>query len=362
MNISETDSPLIIETEPAPANPSPVGALSGPGLPAAAISPPPATQPDNIDSLPPRRSRREFLWLAATFAAGLGSGYALRDWSLPGPSGSIAAATTAVKPTPTTEPAAPMVQIILPDEYALPVTYGDLGPRLLKAGAIDYELFTQVYREAGQPLTPVQLAILTDGSDQPVVFNQDTAYFLLNFFWAAGLANRNPILTEGAMMQDGVEQVGNFASTGGWTVGAKPATDLYAGAALFNLTTGQQARLEEVAAGVYRPCCNNSTAFPDCNHGMAMLGVLELMASQAATADEMFTAAKYINAFWFPQQAYKIAAVFKLANGQDFVQADSRVMAGPQFSSGSGFKAVNQWLSENGRLEQAPGGGNSCGV
>lgn len=341
MNISEFDSTTVNEIEPSPGDPPPLSPL------------------DSAGPLPYRRSRREFLWLAAAFAAGLGSGYVLRGWSVPAPAANPGASANA----PAATPSAPaVVQIALPNEYTLPVTYGNLGPQLLKAGAIDYELFTGVYREAGRPLTPAQLEILTEGSDQPIVFNRDTAYFLLNFFWAAGLVNRNPILTDGAMMQGGAEQIGNFASTGGWTVGAKPVTGLYASTPLFELTSEQQSRLEEVAAGVYRPCCNNPTAFPDCNHGMAMLGVLELMASQDATVDDMFTAAKHINAFWFPQQVYEIAAVFKLAKGQDFAQADSRIMAGPQFSSGSGFNAVHQWLSKNGRLEQLPGGGNSCGV
>ena len=35
---------------------------------------------------------------------------------------------------------------------------------------------------------------------------------------------------------------------------------------------------------------------------MAMLGLLELMASQGATTDQIFEAAKNIDAFWFPQQ------------------------------------------------------------
>ena len=38
-----------------------------------------------------------------------------------------------------------------------------------------------------------------------------------------------------------------------------------------------------------------------------MLGILEMMASQNATADEMFAAAKYINAYWFPDQALEAA-------------------------------------------------------
>ena len=74
---------------------------------------------------------------------------------------------------------------------------------------------------------------------------------------------------------------------------------------------GRLGKAEEVAAAVYRPCCDNPTLFPDCNHGMAMLGLLELMASKNASLDEMFTTAKSVNAFWFPQQALEIAVYIK---------------------------------------------------
>jgi hypothetical protein len=253
-------------------------------------------------------------------------------------------------------------QISIPDSYTLPVSFEDIGPQLLEVGAIDYDRFVQVYKQAGQPLSQAQLKILSEGSDGPITIDRDNAYFLLNFFWAVGLANQNPILEEGAMMQYGEDEVGRFASTGGWTIGAKPATELYSSAPIITLNPEQQARLEEVASGVYRPCCDNHTAFPDCNHGMAMLGLLELMASQDASADEMFEAAKYANAFWFPQQTREAALFFKAAKNQDFAEVDAREMVGPAFSSGSGFRGLHQWLADNGLLEQAPNGGTSCGV
>ena len=164
------------------------------------------------------------------------------------------------------------------------------------------------------------------------------------------------------MMQNGEDEVGRFASTGGWTVGAKPATELYSSAPIITLNPEQQARLEEVASGVYRPCCDNHTAFPDCNHGMAMLGLLELMASQGATEDEMFEAAKYVNAFWFPQQMLEVAVYFEAAQGVSFADLDGRLASGPDTFSGRGFGYVHQWLAENGLLEQLPGAGGSCGV
>lgn len=320
------------------------------------------TQPATSQRKP--RDRREFLWLAAAFAAGLGGGYLLRGWSTWVPIGPAAEAKTDTKTTDAAAEAGTSVsQVSLPDEYTLPAAYGDLGPRLLKAGAIDYDLFTQVYQEAGQSLTPEQLAILRAGSGAAVAINADNAYFLLNFFWAAGLVNQNRILTEGTMMQyGGQEKIGSFASTGGWTIGGKPVTDLYASTPLFNLTGEQQVRLEEVANAVFRPCCNNPTSFPDCNHGMAMLGVLELLASQDVSVEEVFEAAKYLNAFWFPRQTYELALAFNQGKGLDFAETDARELVSANFSSSSGFQAVHQWLAENNLLEQVPNSGNSCGV
>jgi hypothetical protein len=296
-------------------------------------------------------------WLVIAFSLGLGSGY----WLGARFSDSSAETTTAVT-TSSAEQVTPVNQVILPESYTLTVSFGDIGPQLLAAGAIDDDQFVQLYGQAGQPLTEQQLKILKDGDDGPVIISQENAYFLLNFFWALGLTNQNSLLTEGPMKQYSKGDIGGFASTGGWTLGTKPATELYASTPIITLTPEQQARLEEVAQAVYRPCCDNPTSFPDCNHGMAMLGLLQLMAAQGATSDEMFTAAKYVNAFWFPQQTLEMALLFKHAQYQEFDQIDPRVLVGPAVSSGTGFQRVHQWLSKNNLLEQAPNSGGSCGV
>ena len=246
--------------------------------------------------------------------------------------------------------------------YALPASYGEIGPQLLAASAIDYDLFVQAYQGAGKPLTAEQLAILREGSDAKIVFDNENAYFLLNFFWALGLANQNPLLEEGPLQEYSDGQVGRFASTGGWTIGQKPAAEFLSSASIIPLTPEQQARLEEVANAVYRPCCNNPTTFPDCNHGMAMLGLLELMAAQGATADEMFEAAKYVNAYWFPQQTLELAIAFKASEGLSFADVDPRQAVGPELFSESGFRALHQMLAESGLLQQTPNQGGSCGV
>ncbi len=48
-------------------------------------------------------------------------------------------------------------------------------------------------------------------------------------------------------MKDGQDKIGNFASTSGWTIGAKLPVELYASMPLISLTAEQQKRLEEVA-------------------------------------------------------------------------------------------------------------------
>ena len=295
------------------------------------------------------------------FLIGLGGGYVLGNSDLAARNGAEAEASVPA-PQDTSITTQLIEQINPPEGYPLEVKLGDTGPQLLAAGAVDYDAFVEVYENAGKPLSEKQLAILTQGSDADVVFDRENAYFLLNFFWALGLANENPILTDGPMVEYSEGQVERFASTGGWTIAAKPITEVYASTQILSLSPAQQSRVDEVAQGVYRPCCNNPTHFPDCNHGMAMLGMLELLASQDASEAKMFTAAKYANAFWYPQQTLELATFFKSTQGLDFSQVDSQEIVGPNFSSGSGFQAVHQWLTENGVLEGSSGGGNSCGV
>jgi hypothetical protein len=95
---------------------------------------------------------------------------------------------------------------------------------------------------------------------------------------------------------------------------------------------------------------------------MAMLGLLQLMASHGATVEELFSAAKYVNAFWFPQQNLELAIFFKESQGLDYDEVDARKLVGPSFSSGSGSQAVRQWLGDAGLIERAPSQGGSCGV
>lgn len=253
-------------------------------------------------------------------------------------------------------------QINPSEGYEINVRYGDIGPQMIEMGVIDLEKFKQVYEQSNQPLTPEQEEILTRGSDKKIRISQENSYFLLNFFWAFGLGNKTKILTEGDMVKYGQGQVGNYASTGGWTLAKSDAVDYYSKRALVPLAPQQEDLVNKVASNIYRPCCGNSTAFPDCNHGMALLGILELMAARNASENEMYDAAKYINAFWFPGNYFDIALYFKNKEGKDYKDADARQILSKDISSAFGVREVKKWLTEKGIVEQPPKQGGGCGV
>ena len=92
-----------------------------------------------------------------------------------------------------------------------------------------------------------------------------------------------------------------------------------------------------IAKSVFRPCCDNSTFFQDCNHGSAMLGMLELGASQGLTSDELYQLALVFNSFWFPDQYIETALYFKVKENQDWQSIDPKIVLDKKYSSASGW-------------------------
>lgn len=247
--------------------------------------------------------------------------------------------------------------------FEINATYGDLGPKMIETGVIDFEKFKAAYERNGQVLTKEQIEILKKGSNKKIIITRDNSHFLLNFFWAVGLLNKSPILDNGEMVNyGGREGAGNFASTGGWTLARDNAMSYYSTQEVIPLTQEQQTLVDEVARNIYRPCCNNSTAFPDCNHGMALLGLLELIAENGATEKKMYETAKYVNAFWFPGNYYDLALYFKNKEGKRFEDVDAKILLGKDFSSASGWQVAKQWLTDKGVIEVPPKQGGGCGV
>lgn len=179
----------------------------------------------------------------------------------------------------------------------------------------------------------------------------------LNLLWAYGLANKNQVLLSGPIMDARYGGPENMASVGGWSVTTGSVMNHYAKHALVTLTSDQQTLVEKIAKGIYRPCCNNSTHFPDCNHGMAMLGLLEYLASTGATEDQMWNAAITANMSWFPDQYQMIAEYLKI-KGIDAKTVTPQMLLGAEYSSGSGFARIASQVPQT--QQQRSGGG--CGV
>lgn len=244
---------------------------------------------------------------------------------------------------------------VLPSEgVELPVVWGDLGAKLASVGAIDADRFKAMYEQRGA-FTEEYKSLLEKENNGNLRITEDNAGYLLNLFWALGLASKNPILENGEMTNPAYGGAGNFASTGGWTLAKGDAMDHYSRHLFFSLNPEQQALVDKVSKGIYRPCCGNSTHFPDCNHGMAMLGLLELMASQGASEQEMWGAALAVNSYWFPD-TYLTIATYMENRGVDWKNVSPQEMLGSDYSSASGFRRI---ASQVVVPEQKGGGGCS---
>lgn len=235
------------------------------------------------------------------------------------------------------------------------VTWGDMGQKLIEAGAIDLDKFEAWY----DGLDEEQQAVLLGDELAEITFTPENIQFWTNVLWSLGLTQESKVLSDGPMQQNVVRTpLGNYASTGGWTLGSHPATELYNSARLIDLTPEQDDLVCRVAEQVFRPCCGNHTAFPDCNHGMAVLGLLELMASQGATEAELYQAALSFNAYAFSDTYIALAAYFAM---QDIPWTDvsAQEVLGAEYSGGQGARRI---AAAVGLIPGAPGQGGSCGV
>lgn len=249
-----------------------------------------------------------------------------------------------------------LASIILPEEgVKLPISWNDLGKQMADNGVIDKDKMEALYTQRGG-LTPEMQTMLYGASSDDIVINEANAGFLLNLLWAFGLANKNPILEEGPMQDANYGGAGNFASTGGWTLAKGDSMEHYSAHEFIVLTPSQQKLVERVSKNIYRPCCGNSTYFPDCNHGMAMLGFLEIMAAQNVSEEDMYEAALKVNSYWFPS-TYLTVAKYLETQGTDWDEAEPKDLLSATYSSSAGYRNI---LSQTQPAQV--GGGGSCGV
>lgn len=244
----------------------------------------------------------------------------------------------------------------------LPAVWGNLGARMVESGIIDRARFEALYAGRGG-LTEEEKQFLREGNGKLAVTRENSG-FVLNLLWALGLGNKNKILKEGPMTDVRYGGAERFASTGGWTLAKDdPAADSrqvtmshYAAHSFIMLTPAEQAMVERVSRNIHRPCCDNSAYFPDCNHGMAMLGLLELMASQGVSEREMYKTALQVNAFWFPEQ-YATIARYLESRGLVPQLVDPKEILSKEYSSASGYRRIASLVP---RVEERSGGGCSA--
>lgn len=225
--------------------------------------------------------------------------------------------------------------------FVLPVKWRDLGKQLVESGAIDSKKLESIYATRGDLSEKDKLLIMATNDDN-LSIDMENSGILLNLLWALGLANKNSILEDGPMAKEG--DTGNFASTGGWNIAENNAMDHYSKHELIKLTAEQQKLVEEVSKGIYRPCCDNSTYFPDCNHGMAMLGLIELMASQGVSMEEMYATALKVNSFWFSDTYLAIGKYFQDKNIEWSAVRPSEVLA-KEYSSAPGYQKIRSQVN-----------------
>lgn len=247
-------------------------------------------------------------------------------------------------------------QVLPSDGVVLPVKWGDFGKQLVDSGVIDATKFEQLYSQQGG-LGDEEKALLYGTGNGNLKIDANNSGLLLNLLWAFGLGNKNPILEEGPMVDSRYGgDASIFASTGGWTLAKGNTMDHYSKHSFVALTPEQQQLVERVSQGIFRPCCGNPTYFPDCNHGMAMLGLLELMASQGVEEQEMYQFALKVNSYWFPSTYLTIAKYFA-EKGIDWNGVDPKAVLGADFSSAQGYRQILQQVQP---VQQQ--GGSGCGV
>ena len=246
---------------------------------------------------------------------------------------------------------------VLPSEgVILPIVWGDIGSKLVRTGVIDAEKLRATYVQRNA-FSEEYETLLSGQSDEKLKITANNAGYLLNLFWALGLGNKNEILEKGEMINPKYGGAGNFASTGGWTIAQGSAMDHYSRHKFFDLTPEQQNLVDKISSGIYRPCCNNSTHFPDCNHGMAMLGLLELMASQGVGEQDMWKTALVVNSYWFPNNYLTIASYME-SKGIDWKDVNPQEMLGIDYSSASGYARIADQVT----TPKDSRGGNGCSV
>lgn len=250
-------------------------------------------------------------------------------------------------------------EVIPKEGYQSKIILGGSIVKLIENGVIDPKKFEAIYKDRNG-LPPEFKDILKKPSNKPILLTRENANFYVNLLWPIGLANHMDSNSDSPVNG---RSLYNYASTAGWNLGKEENGGAYFNKVeIISLTPEQKALVTKIAQNTYRPCCNNPTFFQDCNHGSALLGLLELGASQNLSEDNLYQEALTFNSFWFPQNYIQTAVYFKAVNNTDWKDVDPKIVMGKEYSSISGWdQNVNNNLRQHGLLPHVQSGG-SCGV
>lgn len=253
-----------------------------------------------------------------------------------------------------------VVAKVIPEKgFKSKIYLGEAIVKLVEKGIIDKDKFAAIYQSRGG-LPEEFKDIFAKPSKKRIALTSENSQIYVNLLWPLGLSNYMATNKESPVNG---ESLFNFASTGGWNLGKEEN-----GGAYFNkfktvpLTAKQEELVTKIAKNTYRPCCNNSTFFQDCNHGSALLGLLQLGASQGLSEKDLYKEALAFNSFWFPDTYIKTALYFKVIKNTNWDKVNPKEVMGQDFSSiGGWIQNVNSEISKMPNLiPQVRGPG--CGV
>lgn len=253
-----------------------------------------------------------------------------------------------------------VVKRVLPEQgFQSKIHLGESVVRLVEHGVIDREKFEALYKDRGG-LPEGLRNVLTQPSHELILLTRESANYYVNLLWPLGLANR---MSANERSPINGNSLFNLASTGGWNLGREENGGAYFNKfAIVSLAPEQESLVTKIAENTYRPCCDNSTFYQDCNHGSALLGLLQLGASQGLTEDELYREALAFNSFWFPHNYIQTALYFKAVKGIEWESVDPKVVLGKDYSTISGWSGtVAKEVASRGLVPQAQGGAG-CGV
>ncbi len=228
---------------------------------------------------------------------------------------------------------------VLPEEgFTIDAVWKDSINKMVEDGVLDPAKLENILKNSyGQEMKPEWKRLLEEPySDEKLRIDAENSVFMMYILWT--LAKHNDIQ---------VIHNSRFASSfKNYDIGVGRAG--YGDAKLLELKPEQLQVAANVAQNSYRPCCGQSAANPDCSHGYAALGLMELMASQGYSEGEIFDAFVKFNSFWFPSTYIQNAVYFEATQGLSWEDVDKKLVAGAGYSSLSGSYNVKKELEKLG--------------